>query len=341
MQALLEIKHLTVSFLTEDGPLQAVDDVSLTVNAGETICVVGESGSGKSVTSLSILRLIEQESGAVLDGQILFNDEDLTHKSHEEMRRIRGSQIAMIFQEPMTALNPLMSIGAQISEAVLLHQKQSKAQAWKRAVEMLRAVGIAEPEIRARQYPHELSGGMRQRAMIAMALVCQPKLLIADEPTTALDVTIQAQILDLLRQLKAEYNMSILLITHDMGVAAEMADRVVVLYAGKVMEEGTVEQIFDDPHHPYTIGLLASIPGLEGERGTRLHTIGGSIPNLTRLPGGCRFHPRCTFATEQCRREEPLLRHVNGHSVACWQAEQVTATRIVSSDTATVPQADD
>jgi peptide/nickel transport system ATP-binding protein len=206
----------------------------------------------------------------------------------------------MIFQEPMTALNPLMTIGDQISEAVLLHQKQSKAQASEQAIEMLRAVGIAEPEMRARQYPHELSGGMRQRAMIAMALVCQPKLLIADEPTTALDVTIQAQILDLLRQLKSRYNMSILLITHDMGVAAEMADRVIVLYAGKVMEEGTVEQIFDDPHHPYTVGLLASIPGLEGERGTHLHTIGGSIPNLTHLPGGCRFHPRCSFATEQC-----------------------------------------
>jgi oligopeptide/dipeptide ABC transporter ATP-binding protein len=296
------------------------------VKEGETVCIVGESGSGKSITSLSILRLIEQESGAVLSGQILFQNEDLMLKSQEEMRQMRGSQIAMIFQEPMSALNPLMTIGDQIIEAVLLHQKQPKAQARKRAIEMLHAVGIAEPEIRMHQYPHALSGGMRQRAMIAMALVCNPKLLIADEPTTALDVTIQAQLLDLLRQLKSRYNMSLLLITHDMGVTAEMADRVVVLYAGKIMEEGTVEQIFNDPHHPYTIGLLASIPGLEGERGTRLHTIGGNIPALTHLPGGCRFHPRCSFATEQCQHQEPSLRELNGRSVACWQAEKVVAS---------------
>ncbi|HEY4388374.1 MAG TPA: ABC transporter ATP-binding protein, partial [Ktedonobacteraceae bacterium] len=318
--------QLTVGFRSEDGPLRAVDGVYLTVNEGETVCVVGESGSGKSVTSLAILRLIEQESGAVVNGQILFQHEDLLRKSDEEMRQIRGSQIAMIFQEPMTALNPLMTIGAQISEAVLLHQKLSKAQARERAIEMLRAVGISEPETRVHQYPHELSGGMRQRAMIAMALVCNPKLLIADEPTTALDVTIQAQLLDLLRQLQSQSNMAILLITHDMGVTAEMADRVVVLYAGKIMEEGMVEQIFDHPHHPYTIGLLASIPGLEGERGTRLHTIGGSIPALTDLPGGCRFHPRCSFATERCQREEPSLRTVNGRNVACWRAEEVAAS---------------
>lgn len=322
---LLEIEHLTTGFATDAGLLIAVDDVSLTIGEGETVCVVGESGSGKSVTALSIMRLVEMENGLILNGKLRFDGQELTEKSQEEMRRIRGGQVAMIFQEPMTALNPVFTIGDQIAEAVMLHEHVSKEQAWKRAEEMLALVGIPEPHMRVRQYPHELSGGMRQRVMIAMALACNPKLLIADEPTTALDVTIQAQILDLLRDLKQRFHMAILLITHDMGVAAEMADRVVVMYAGRVMEEGGVNDIFDLPEHPYTQGLLASIPGLEGERGGRLHSIEGSIPSLAHLPSGCRFHPRCPFATQQCQQEEPLLREVRGHRVACWHAEQVAA----------------
>ncbi len=323
---LLEIKHLTVGFHTEDGPLRAVDDFSMVINARETVCIVGESGSGKSVTALSILRLIEQEDSAKTGGQILFDGADLSKKSPAEMRRVRGSQIAMIFQEPMTALNPLMTIGDQIAEALLLHENRvTRTQALQKAVEMLRAVGMSEPEIRIRQYAHELSGGMRQRAMIAMAIVCNPRLLIADEPTTALDVTIQAQILGLLRELKLRNNMSLLLITHDMGVAAEMADRVVVLYAGKVMEEGAVEDIFDHPRHPYTIALLASIPGVEGEREARLHTIAGSIPNLTQVFRGCRFHPRCSFTTDRCRTEEPPMLARNSHHAACWNMDEVEA----------------
>jgi oligopeptide/dipeptide ABC transporter ATP-binding protein len=332
MQSLLEIKRLSVSFPAENGRLRAVDDVSLTVGAGETVCIVGESGSGKSVTSLSILRLFERESGMLHAGEVLFHDEDLMKKSQPEMRRIRGSQIAMIFQEPMTALNPLMTIGDQICEAIRLHRRTKRAQAWTQVIAMLRAVGMSEPEMRARQYPHEFSGGMRQRAMIAMALACNPQLLIADEPTTALDVTIQQQILELLRELKATYHMAILLITHDMGVAAEIADRVVVMYAGKVMEEGTAQALFTTPRHPYTIGLMASIPGLEGERRTRLHTIGGSIPRLDHLPSGCRFHPRCTFATDRCRREDPPLRQIGQISVACWHAERVAEMRAATNN---------
>ncbi|MCL6522325.1 MAG: ABC transporter ATP-binding protein [Firmicutes bacterium] len=322
---LLQIEGLTVGFFTDRGYLKVLDGISLGVDQGETLCVVGESGSGKSVTALSVMRLIEHDNGAILGGRILFDGEDLVSKSQEEMRQIRGGQIAMIFQEPMTALNPVFPVGDQIAEAVVLHEGKSREQAWARAVEMLRLVGIPEPEVRVHQYPHEFSGGMRQRAMIAMALACNPKLLIADEPTTALDVTIQAQILDLLRQLKSEFGMSILLITHDMGIAAEMADRVAVMYAGRVMETGTVYELFDRPSHPYTQGLLASIPGMEGERGGRLHTIRGSIPNLANLPPGCRFHPRCPWAVERCRQEEPPLRRLDGHEVACWRAEEVAA----------------
>jgi len=239
------------------------------------------------------------------------------------MRKIRGSKIAMIFQEPMTALNPVFTVGDQIAEAVMLHEGLTKEEAWKRAVEMLRLVGIPEPETRARQYPHEFSGGMRQRGMIAVALACNPKLLIADEPTTALDVTIQAQILDLLRQLRKQIGMSIMLITHDMGVAAEMADRIVVMYAGKIVEEGTVDDMFEHPRHPYTMGLLASIPGYEGKRGGRLHTIKGTIPNIAKMPPGCRFHPRCPYATEQCRTAEPSMVTFGEQKVACFHAEAI------------------
>lgn len=320
---LLEIKDLTTGFFTDRGLLVAVDGVSFSVGAAETVCVVGESGSGKSVTSLSVMRLVEFDNGAILGGQIRFDGTDLTTLNQEQMRQVRGGQVGMIFQEPMTALNPVFTVGDQIAESVILHEGATPGLAWSRAVEMLRLVEIPEPERRARQYPHEFSGGMRQRAMIAMALACNPRLLIADEPTTALDVTIQAQILDLLRHLKAELNMSILLITHDMGIAAEMADRVVVMYAGKVAEEARVNQLFDQPLHPYTAGLLASIPGLEGERGGRLHTIQGSIPNIARMPSGCRFHPRCPYATPDCRMREPDLRAVNGRHAACWYAEEI------------------
>jgi peptide/nickel transport system ATP-binding protein len=333
MQSLLEIKHLSVNFATHEGQLTAVDDVSLMVGKGETVCVVGESGSGKSVTSLSILRLLERESGAVLDGEILFNGEDLMKKSSAEMRRIRGSQIAMIFQEPMTALDPLVTIGKQISEAVILHGHETRAKVKERVITLLREVGVSAPEMRVHQYPHEFSGGMRQRAMIAMALACNPQLLIADEPTTALDVTIQAQILDLLHKLKSTHHMSLLLITHDMGVAAQIADRVMVMYAGKVMEEGTARQLFKTPRHPYTIGLMASIPAMEGERLPRLYTIGGSMPSLTHLPAGCRFHPRCPFASDRCRHEEPPLRVLdNGAAVACWHAEAVAERQVKASN---------
>jgi peptide/nickel transport system ATP-binding protein len=325
-QPLLEIRDLSTGFITESGIVKAVDGVSLTIEKGQTVCVVGESGSGKSVTSLTVMRLSDYNGGQVLGGEILFHGEDLLKKSQDEMRKIRGRKIAMIFQEPMNALNPVFTVGDQIAEVVRLHEKVSKEAAWARAVEMLRMVGIPEPEIRARQYPHELSGGMCQRVVIAMALVCRPELVIADEPTTALDVTVQAQILDLLRDLQKELNTAILLITHDMGVAAEMADRIAVMYAGALVEEGTVEQIFSRPHHPYTIGLLQSIPGLEGERGTELYTIRGSIPNLSRLPSGCRFHPRCPFATERCRQEAPPLRDLgDGRRSACWLAEEVAS----------------
>jgi peptide/nickel transport system ATP-binding protein len=323
---LLEIKDLTTGFFTQKGIVVAVDGVSFTINEGETVVVVGESGSGKSVTSLSIMRLVDYDNGAILDGQILFNGKNLAEASMDEMRKVRGGQIGMIFQEPMTALNPVFTVGQQIAEAVMLHEGKTQEEGLARAVDMLKLVGIPEPATRAAQYPHEFSGGMRQRAMIAMALACNPRLLIADEPTTALDVTIQAQILDLVRQLKKEFGMSILLITHDMGVAAEMADHIVVMYAGKVVEYGTVFQLFDQPHHPYTIGLLASIPGLEGERGGHLHTIKGNIPSVTKLPGGCRFHPRCPFATEECTKAEPPLQNFGGQMVACWHAEKVAAS---------------
>jgi peptide/nickel transport system ATP-binding protein len=322
---LLEIKQLSVGFRTDRGVVKAIDKITLKIDQGETICIVGESGSGKSVTSLSAMRLIEYENGTILEGQIFFNGENLLSKTTEEIRKIRGGQMAMIFQEPMTALNPVFTIGKQIVESILLHEDTTPEKARTRAVDLLRLVGMSEPNIRANQYPHELSGGMKQRAMIAMALACNPKLLIADEPTTALDVTIQSQILNLLQDLKSQMNMSILLITHDMGVAAEMADRVVVMYAGKIMEEATVYEIFDRPMHPYTIGLLQSIPPMEGERGGQLKSIDGTIPSVNQIPSGCRFHPRCSFATDQCRVEEPELINYDGRYVACWHTDEVLA----------------
>ncbi|MBW4838830.1 MAG: ABC transporter ATP-binding protein [Paenibacillaceae bacterium] len=321
-EKLLEIRKLTAGFLTENGVVKATDRISLSIGKGQTVCLVGESGSGKSVTSLAIMRLIDYAGGMIMEGNITFRGQDLTTKKQEEMRHIRGNQVAMIFQDPMSALNPVFTVGEQIAESLRLHQNKNADEAWSMAVDLLKLVGIPAPEIRAKQYPHELSGGMCQRVVIAIALACNPEMLIADEPTTALDVTVQAQILDLLRKLQAELGMSILLITHDMGVAAEMADRVAVMYAGAIVEEGPVEDIFNQPSHPYTVGLLQSIPGFEGERGGELYTIQGTIPPIGQLPSGCRFHPRCPHATEVCRQKEPPEFMIGAdHRASCWLYE--------------------
>ena len=366
MTPLLELRNLNVGFDTERGLVRPVRDVSLSIFPGQTFALVGESGCGKSVTALSILRLIPQPPGRVLGGQILLDGRDLLQISEREMRAVRGKDIAMIFQEPMTSLNPVYTIGDQIVEAITLHQGVSTRQAYQIAEEALHDVGIADPHRRVREYPHQMSGGMRQRVMIAMALSCKPKLLIADEPTTALDVTIQAQILELLRKLQRERGMSILLITHDLGVVAENADVVSVMYASRVVESATVEELFDHPRHPYTEGLFRSVPRL-GASARRLETISGMVPNPFRFPGGCKFHPRCprtktcadevvagkpTFppgtnipaeiapATDsegnafrvlkKCATDEPALREVApGHWAAC----HVTANYAQSPDT--------
>lgn len=318
-EKILEIRSLTTGFLTDGGMVKATDRVSLAIEKGKTLCVVGESGSGKSVTALSVMRLIDYSGGIIAEGEIMFDGNDLAQTKQSDMLNIRGNRITMIFQDPMTALNPVFTVGDQIAESLRTHKGINDKEAWRQSVDMLRKVRIPDPEIRSRQYPYEMSGGMCQRVVIAMALACNPELLIADEPTTALDVTVQAQILDLLLKLKQEFRMSMLLITHDMGVAAEVADRIAVMYAGAVVEEGTVAEIFERPRHPYTIGLLQSIPGLEGERGGELHAIKGAIPPLSQVPPGCRFHPRCPYAMEQCRVKEPPLRESwTGHRAACW-----------------------
>ncbi len=319
MEPVLEVKHLQTHFFTDEGVVRSVDDVSLYINAEETLGVVGESGCGKSVTSLSIMRLVPNPPGRTVGGEIWFRGEDLLQKPMDQMRKIRGNNLAMIFQEPMTSLNPVYTIGDQISEAILLHQKIGKREAWSRAVEMLRMVGISSPEQRVREYPHQMSGGMRQRVMIAMALSCNPELLIADEPTTALDVTIQAQILELMKEMKQKFHTAILLITHDLGVVAEMTDRVSVMYAGKVVEEASTRDLFRRPLHPYTQGLLASIPRLDTPVEDRLHVIDGVVPNLLRLPPGCAFAPRCPRAMEVCRVKVPTLNEVEpDRKVSCW-----------------------
>ncbi len=316
---ILSIRDLHTVFHTGDGVVPAVDGVSFHLDRGETLGIVGESGSGKSVASLSVMGLVPRPHGKVTAGQILFEGEDLLKKADWEMRKIRGKDISMVFQEPMTSLNPVYSCGDQIAESVRLHEGVSAKDAMDKAVEMLQQVGIPSSEQRARQYPNQLSGGMRQRVMIAMALACNPKLLIADEPTTALDVTIQAQILELMKKLKDEIGMSIMLITHDLAVTAEMADKVVVMYAGKVVEEAPVSLLFRKPLHPYTEGLMMSIPHLEGKR-RRLHVIDGTIPNLLELPPGCRFNPRCPYAEEICRQKEPpLIEMEPGRLAACWR----------------------
>lgn len=320
----LEIRNLKTYFFTPEGVAKAVDGVSFTLHQGETLGLVGESGCGKTVTALSILRLIPSPPGRIVGGQVLLEERDLIPMAEAELRRIRGNQISMIFQEPMTSLNPVFTIGNQIAEVLTLHQGLNHWDATARAVELLDRVGIPSPERRVKEYPHQLSGGMRQRAMIAMALACNPRVLIADEPTTALDVTIQAQILDLMGRLKEEFQTAILLITHDLGIVAETAKRVVVMYAGKVVEEASVQEIFENPKHPYTQGLLKSIPRIDhhlGSQRERLREIPGTVPNLLRLPGGCPFHPRCPVAIERCSREEPLLEPKGeDHLASCWVA---------------------
>ena len=322
-QPLLEVRDLVTAFDTDAGQVTAVDSVSFTVDRGRTLGLVGESGCGKSVTALSIIRLLPQPMGRILNGQVLLDGTDLTRISEEEMHRVRGARIGMIFQEPLTALNPVHRIGKQLSEVFLLHMKISRKEAWDRSIDILRKVGIPSPEVRATEYPHQLSGGMRQRVVIAMALACKPSLVIADEPTTALDVTIQAQILELMKELQAEMGMSIIMITHDLGVIAETCDDVVVMYAGRVAERGPVEAIFNRPAHLYTKGLLDSIPRLENQRKTRLRTIEGYVPGLLELPVGARFAPRSPhpdaaayIASEAYRMERPQLVEIEpGHWV--------------------------
>ena len=322
---LLELRELQTHFFTDDGVVRAVDGVSFALHPGETLAVVGESGSGKSVTSLSILRLVASPPGRIVGGSIRFRGRDLLTLSEAEMRAIRGAEISMIFQEPMTSLNPVYTCGEQIMEVVELHEGVDRKTARTRAIEMLRLVGIPSPEQRVDEYPHQMSGGMRQRVMIAMALACRPAVLIADEPTTALDVTIQAQILDLLRSLREELGMAVLLITHDLGVVAETADRVAVMYAGQVVEYCAVREAFRATRHPYTAGLLASLPKL-GDETQRLRVIPGNVPNPVRFPVACRFHPRCPIAVERCRREMPALRDVGGgHLARCHRAEEIAS----------------
>ncbi|WP_325050405.1 ABC transporter ATP-binding protein [Falsigemmobacter faecalis] len=318
MTQLLKVDALRTCFATPSGVFPAVDGASFSLPAGETLAIVGESGSGKSVTAMSILGLIPSPPGRVESGRILFKGHDLLSLTEPEMQRIRGNQISMIFQEPMTALNPVFTVGSQIREAILLHQTRDPAEARARAVEMLRLVGIADPDRRYDQFPHQLSGGMRQRVMIAMALSCNPDLLIADEPTTALDVTIQAQILELMRDLQRRFGTAVLLITHDLGVVAEMADQVIVMYAGRVVERAAVAELFDRPLHPYTVGLLRAMPVLN-DRAGRLIPIEGTVPPPDRLPPGCRFAPRCAHVREICTRKDPALSDQGaGHEVACW-----------------------
>lgn len=315
---LLKINDLQTHFFSDKGIVKAVDGVTITVNKGETVGIVGESGCGKSVTSLSIMRLLKDTPGKIVGGSIQFEGKDLIQLPEKSMRSIRGNEIAMIFQEPMTSLNPVYKIGRQLVESIRLHMKKDANEAKEHAINMLKLVGIPRAREIMKEYPHQLSGGMRQRVMIAMAMSCNPKLLIADEPTTALDVTIQAQILDLMRKLREESDSSILLITHDLGVVAEMCDRVVIMYAGKVVEESDVNTIFENPKHPYTKGLLESIPKL-GVKIDRLQSIKGNVPAPEQMPKGCKFAPRCPFVMDQCWEREPQLQSVNAnHTTRCW-----------------------
>ncbi|WP_207671362.1 ABC transporter ATP-binding protein [Paenibacillus cymbidii] len=321
-EQLLSVRNLVTAFRTGRGTVRAVDGISFDVAYGETVGIVGESGSGKSVTSLSVMGLVKHP-GVVLEGSIRFRGQELAGCRPKEWRAIRGKEMAMIFQEPMTSLNPVLTIGEQLAETIRLHQSRGRMEAMKRAADLLEKVGIPMAEARLRQYPHQLSGGMRQRVMIAMALSCDPQLLIADEPTTALDVTIQAQILDLLKRLNRFEGMGLLMVTHDLGVVAETCERVIVMYAGRIVEQGPVADVFRDPRHPYTAALLQSIPVIGKERG-RLFSIPGSVPSPHAMPAGCRFHPRCAHAFDRCTQQMPQLREAgNGRMAACWYAEQL------------------
>lgn len=317
MQDLLKVQDLEISIFTKSGPVRAVDGISYSIKKGETLGIVGESGCGKSLTSFAVMRLLTSPCH-VTKGRVEFSGESLLNLSEERMRQYRGHRVAMIFQEPMTALNPVLTIGMQIVEQIQAHKKVSTKEASERAIELLKLVGIPSPEKRVENYPHQMSGGMRQRAMIAMALSCDPELLIADEPTTALDVTIQAQILELLMELKEKNGMAIQFITHDLGVISEVADRVIVMYAGKIVEEAPVDEIFNNPKHPYTKGLIASVPTLEGKV-DRLRTIEGTVPSLTEMPKGCRFQNRCPNAEADCMNQAPDLISIDsGHDLACY-----------------------
>ena len=322
---LLDVKDLKTHFFTERGKVTAIDGVSFQINKGEIVGVVGESGCGKSVTSQSVLRLFDEKHLVKYEGEILFEGEtDLLKLSKKKMQMIRGNDISMIFQDPLSSLNPVLTIGFQIAEAIMLHQDVTKKEAYERAVEMLKLTGIPSPEKRVNDYPHNLSGGMRQRVMIAMTLACQPKLLIADEPTTALDVTIQAQILDLISELNQKLEMGVMFITHDLGVVAELCHRVVVMYLGQIVEEASVESLFESPLHPYTKGSIKSIPQMEGDRSQKLHVIEGTVPSLDSIPIGCRFAPRCPFADSVCLEKAPDLTETSSNQkVRCWHFEKI------------------
>jgi len=329
-ESVLEVDGLVTSFATEQGTIRPVDGINLRLSRGKTLAIVGESGCGKSVTALSIMRLIPEENGKIAAGRIVFQGKDVLAYSKRDMRQFRGNKAAMIFQEPMTALNPVYTVGRQVAEAFRLHQRASRSEAWEKAVQMLAKVRIPDPALRARNYPHELSGGMRQRVMIAMALACNPALLIADEPTTALDVTIQAQVLRLMRELQQELGTAMLFITHDLSVVAEIADDVAVMYAGRFVEQGSVYQIFERPSHPYTRGLLSALPRLDSDRSAPLTTIEGMVPSLSALPAGCRFAERCPWVEPACRLSQPPLEQVpdatdEGHQVACFVAQREEA----------------
>jgi oligopeptide transport system ATP-binding protein len=327
LPVLLEVRGLHTEFRTGAGLVRAVDGVSYSVEAGETVAIVGESGSGKSVGALSILRLIPDPPGRITAGEIRFGGRDLVQLSEAEMRRVRGNEIGMVFQEPMTSLNPVLTIGRQITETLEQHRGLDRAAAQRRALELLGLVGIADPARRLEQYPHQLSGGMRQRVMIAIALACEPKLIIADEPTTALDVTIQAQILELMKELTRRLGVALVIITHNLGVVARYANRVNVMYAGRIVESGTAAEVYHDPRHPYTMALLRSVPRLDRPRQARLDPVEGQPPDLTRLDGGCSFRPRCRFAVEACAASRPALEQAggSGHLAACFRREELTA----------------
>jgi oligopeptide/dipeptide ABC transporter ATP-binding protein len=328
---LLEIRDLQTQFFTSAGVVRAVDGISYDVAPGETVAVVGESGCGKSVGAMSILRLIPNPPGKIVGGSIIFDGKDLLALSEDQMRAIRGRDIGMSFQEPMTSLNPVLSIERQLTETLEEHLGTNREQNRARALELLNLVGISEPERRLKQYPHHLSGGMRQRVMIAMSLACEPKLIIADEPTTALDVTIQAQILELMKNLTRDLGVAMIIITHNLGVVARYADRVNVMYAGRIVESGTAEEIYHNPKHPYTLALLRSVPRMDEKRGTKLQPVGGQPPDLTKLDEGCSFRPRCAFATDKCARSKPPLDEVGpAHVSACWEQERVGFSEAVA-----------